>query len=400
MFPTFSPIMSQFFRQIPSSRLSRLGLLLALLASLTWPVSAFAQAPDQVLWSNRGKISTVTGTVTTNSLTQVVVQTGDKERELDAADVQQVEFGDVPQTFADGRAYFDRGDYENAAAKFEVAATSPETRAVVQAAARLWAARAWLAFGVRDRTAFEKSAEQATRLIEDFTDNRDVPQARALLGRATWLSGNTQGAAELLTALFTEGSGEAPTPGYPTLVAYRAGLDAAQARLETGEEADVEVARGLFDSVATGLSSVLAGLEEDAADRRDLERIQTQARLGEGFCLLAAGQTSQAKTFFEGQKSSASMVSAQRFASQLGLGQALLAEGSARQAQIEFAQVSALDHTDRDRVARALVGLAECSLALDSADSRKAAKISLDTILAQYGDTPAVLRAQELSQTL
>ncbi|MEQ1894718.1 MAG: hypothetical protein ABL998_19420, partial [Planctomycetota bacterium] len=125
--------------------------------------------------------------------------------------------------------------------------------------------------------------------------------------------------------------------------------------------------------------------------------IQSEARLGEGYCLLASGSLSQAKTFFQGQISAAEKQAARRFGARLGLGEALLAEGSARAAQLEFAQVSAIDHTDQDRTARALVGLAESALALNAKND---AKLWLEAVRSQHGDTPAALRAQELLQKL
>ena len=89
-----------------------------------------------------------------------------------------------------------------------------------------------------------------------------------------------------------------------------------------------------------------------------------------------------------------------RHGARLGLAEALLAEGKVREAQIQFAQVSAIDHTDRDRVARALVGLAQCSLKLSDKNANQKAKRSLETVRDHYGDTPSVLQAQVLLQTL
>ena len=48
----------------------------------------------------------------------------------------------------------------------------------------------------------------------------------------------------------------------------------------------------------------------------------------------------------------------------LGLGESLLASDRAREAQLALAQVSALDHSDRDRVARALLRHADDNLVL------------------------------------
>lgn len=378
--------------------LGRLAGALLIPALLTLAAgSAQAQRPDQVLYRNaRGQAKTESGTIVENSLSKVRLDTGGRERDFETDKVDRVVFGSVPPAFVDGVAYFDRGDFENAAKKFQVATSDASAREVVQAAARLRAAQAWMRRGASDSSAFEQAKGDVERFLADYPDNREVPQARALLGRSTWLAGDSAGAAEVFRGLYQEAAGAEPTPGYSYPICYQAGIFAAQSFLASGDSA---TARSIFNELSGSLATLLASLDAADSSRNQLMNLQAKAKLGEGFCLLADGKASQAKTFFQGQLSSAGKGdSAQRFTAQLGLAEALLADGNPRQAQIEFAQVSAIDFTDRDNVARALVGLAECALKLQDTDGRDNAKLWLQTVLTNYGDTPSVLRAKELSQ--
>ncbi len=385
---------------------ARRGLLPAgaFLVALAWPARAlFPSAPqaappappDRVLWRNaRGQVNTLTGKVTANSLTEVVIETGSSQRKLAALEVERVVFGDAPQSYHDAEAYLARGDLENAAAKFSLAASDAAARPLVRARARLGAAQAWLGRGALDAAGFAGARKECEQFLAEHPENRDVPQVKLLLGRARRLSGDAAGAAETYAALYREGTGPQAAAGFPLTLSFRAGLAAADAYLAAGDTAK---ARELYLGLDGVLAAALAGLETNDPRRAPLTAVQAEARLGEGYCLLAAGSLSQAKTFFQGQLSGADGSPPRRFGAQLGLGEVLLAEGNSRAAQIEFAQVSAIDHTDRDRVARALVGLARAALVLSARDD---AKLLLDTVRTQYGDTPAVLQATELLQTL
>jgi TolA-binding protein len=357
-----------------------------------------AARTDQVLWRNaRGQLNTLNGTVKENTLTQVVIASGSSERKISTLDVERVEFGDVPPSFADGLAYLEHADFENAAAKFSLAASDAAARAVVRARARLEAARAWLRRGAVDPLAFESARKECELFLSEHADNRELPEARLLLGRALRLSGDAPRAAETYAALYREASGAQPTPGYPPAISFQAGLFAAEAYLAGNDAAH---ARETYLGLDAALTTALAALDEKDPRRATLLAIQSEARLGEGFCLLASGSVSQAKTFFQGQLSGASGSATRRFGAQLGLGEALLAEGNAAAARLELALVSAIDFTDKDRVARALVGLAQCATKLNYSSARNDARLWLETVRTQYGDTPAVLRAQELLKTL
>lgn len=352
-----------------------------------------AVKPDHVLWRNqRGQMNTVVGAVSENSLTNVVVDTGTSTRKLDTLAVERVEFGDVPASYSDAQTYLARGDIENAAASFTLAAGDASARPIVRAHARLSAAQAWLKRGANDRSALDKAKKDCELFLSEFATSRDVPEARLLLGRLQRLSGDAAGAASTYSALYKEGT--SGTAGYPPRLSFQAGLDAGEAFLA---QKDAPKARELYLGLDAALGTALAALADNDPLRPLFTSIQSEARLGEGYCLLASGSLSQAKTFFQGQISAAEKQAARRFGARLGLGEALLAEGSARAAQLEFAQVSAIDHTDQDRTARALVGLAESALALNAKND---AKLWLEAVRSQHGDTPAALRAQELLQKL
>ena len=383
------------FRRHFRATSSLLGVLVA--AILANPAAAQARQ-DQVLFLDaRGQPRTVRGTIQENSLTQVVINDGNRDRDIETALVQRVDFGDVPPSYLEGTAYFDRRDYENAARQFQVAATDAAARPTVQAAARLNTARAWMLHGAADPNAFVQARDETGRFLTDFPENREVPEARALQGRATWLSGDPSAAAEVYRALYQELSNGTPTQGYSLLDCFGGGLAAARASLAA---ADTDSARSLFEELGGSIATAISSLEPTDPQVANLQRLQSEVRLGEGFVLLAAGSSAQARTFFQRQLGDANGNTAQRYGARLGLAEAMLADGDVRQAMIEFATVSAIDHTDRDRVARALVGLAECALRLPDSDGRQNAKNWLQTVRTDYGDTPAVLRAQELSQTL
>lgn len=380
-----------------TSKAVRLGsLTLALVSGFTLAGQASAQAAksDSVLWRNaRGMTNTIVGKVSANTLTEVVVDTDASQRKIEALSVQRIEFGDVPQAFADAQLYLDRGDVQNAAAKFTLAAGDAAARPVVRARARLAAAQAWLGLGA-DANALASARKECELFLSEHPTNREVPEARYLLGRVQRLAGEAPAAADTWAKLYAEGVGATPSAGYPPLVSFRAGLAAAESYLSVQDAAK---ARELYLGLDGALGTALASLPESDPLRPRYAAIQAEARLGEGFCLLAAGNLSQARTFFQGQLTGAEANPARRFGARLGLGEVLLAEGNARAAELEFAQVSAIDHTNPDRVARALLGLAKSALKLGA---KADAKLWLETVRTRHGTAPAALAAKELEKTL
>lgn len=371
-----------------------LALLLGFGALGAGPASAQGSKNDSVLWRNaRGQANTIVGKVSENGLSQVVIDTEATQRKIDALSVQRIEFGDVPPAFTDAQLYLERGEVQNAAAKFTLAAGDSAARAVVRARARLAAAQAWLGLGA-DPSALASARKECELFLSEHPGNREVPTARFLLARVQRLAGDAPAAAETWAKLYREAAGPTPTAGYPPLISFQAGLAAAEAYLATQDAAK---ARELYLGLDGAIGTALASLPEADPLRPRYTAIQTEARLGEGFCLLATGSLSQARTFFQGQLTGAEGNPARRYGARLGLGEVLLAEGNARAAELEFAQVSAIDHTNPDRVARALLGLAQSALKLGA---KADAKLWLEAIRARHGSAPAALAAKELEKTL
>lgn len=380
---------------LPGSKpLQRVSSLL-ITAGLLLGGSLQAQSgKDQVGWTDKsGRAKTFTGIITENSLERTVIQVGDNERRVDSDAVTLVSFGAVPPAYAEGVAYFDRNDFSTAAARFQVAATDASASESVRAAARFRSGQAWMRASTQSSDAFANAVDQLERFVSDHPSNRSLPLATFYLGRAKWLGGDSQAAAELLRGLFQNRE----TAGYPAVVSYQAGTVAAQALIAAGDAAS---AKSLFAEVQPALASHLASLDSADSQRFRLSNIEADALLGEGFCLLAEGKASQAKSFFNSKLSSAPGSSALAHGARLGLAESLLAEGETRAAQLEFAKVSALDYSSSDRVARAMLGLAECALKLPDSSSSADAKLLLQSIQDQFGDTPSVLRAAELLKSL
>jgi len=353
------------------------------------------EVPDQVTVKKpRSGTSVITGIVTSNTLEQVEIEVRGKTEEVPSDRVLTIAWGSVPKACAEGDQYFARGDYENAAAKFKVAATDASSREVVQAVARLKAAHALFRWGAEDPSHFREAALEAERFLQSYPKGRAVPEARMLRARATLLSGDSSAASALYRALWEE-TKDGPRDGYARLQGLEAGACASRALLASS---DTLGARELYASLATQATAFLAELSPDDSRRRVLLNIQHEAQLGEGFALLAGGQSRQALTFFEGRlrNLNGDSTAGLRTGVALGYARSLLAEERPREAQVWFARVAALEPFDRDYVAAGLVGMAECSLALKDTADGLTADAWLDECLRSYGDTPAAARARAL----
>lgn len=384
---------------VPKRRfLTSLPLAAILLGGLVaTDLQAQATQPDQVLSRNsKGTVVTKTGTVKSATLDAVIIEEDGKDKTIDGEDVVQVLFGTVPQPMVEARTYWGRGDFENAAAKFKVAAGDASATSAVKARARLRAVESFVKLGATDPSAFELARAEAETFVSEFADSRDLPRVRYLLGRSQRLAGDAAAAAETWRGLATDSTGDTKKESYDVVQGFRAGLEAADALVSAG---DTTAARDLFLSYDGLLPRAIADAGDDTRTALELQRFQATARLGEGFCMLANGETSQARTFFQGQSRGNDGGPAQRFGALLGLGEVHLAEGKHREAQLAFGEVAALDHTNRDRTARALVGLAKASLELPDSTGRADAKSRIQAVLGQYADTPAVLEARSIAKT-
>jgi hypothetical protein len=371
------------------------AILIAFVASVSAQEASSDQVPDQVtVRKPRSGTSMVTGTVTSNTLEQVEIEVRGKTQEVPSDRIVGIKWGGVPKSYTEGNQYFDRGDYENAVAKYKVAATDAATREVVQAVARLRAAHALFQWGASEATHFREAALEAERFLQSHPDDRAVPEARMLRARATLLSGDASAASALYRALWEE-TKDGPRDGYPRLQGLEAGVGAARALLASS---DTLGARELYTLLETQATAFLAELAPDDTRRRVLLNIQHEAQLGEGFALLASDQSRQALSFFEGRlrNLNGDSTAGLRTGVALGYAQSLFAEERPREAQVWFARVAALEPFDRDHVAAGLVGMAECSIALQDTADGLTPDGWLDECLRSYGDTPAAARAREL----
>lgn len=356
--------------------------------------------PDKIVRLNprTGKISTVSGTIVANSLDEVRWEQEGREEDFDSEQVIEIVWGEVPASFRDGTTYMTRRDFENAANMFRVAATDDDAREVVQAAARASAAEALLALGASDPSQFAECITECNRFLSDHATDRQVPHVQWLEARATLLGGDPAAAATLFRLVYEAGAAEPPSAGYSRQFSLLAGLDAARAFLDAQ---DAAAARGLFSELESGFAELTAALDgDDNPDRPVIVGAWGEAAVGEGFCLLADGDTARAVSFFEARVGGSSANPAEKYTAHLGLARALLQDGKLRGAQLQFATVAALDYTSRDRSAEALVGLADCSIQLGDADAAASARKWLNQVKESYGDTPAASRAAELLKTL
>lgn len=348
--------------------------------------------PDQIFRKNprNGRVTIVAGQIIENTLDAVKLQVGNKEENVPAVQVLRIEWGETPTSYKDGLIHMDRGDYENALAQFRIAATDAATRPVVQADARLRAVHALIAWGGTNAERFAEAVEEADRFLNDYADDRALPDATKTKARALHLAGKPAEAGAIYEALYQQGVAEAK--GYDAVLCLDAALAGAEAYLAAS---DTLKARELFKAAETGFSD-LHGASADAtlAERTYLLNQRGAASAGEGFCLLVGKDTSGAKSFFEGALRQNDAPSAEIHSARLGLAQIHLAAGESKEAMLLFAQVSALDSTSRDRVAAALLGLAASSQASGASNGLKVARTSLTRIQEGYGDTPSAAEAK------
>lgn len=356
--------------------------------------------PDTIYRRNErtGRVIALSGIVLENSLTQVKLDRNGKTASYDAASIVRIDWGSVPPSYRDGMTYRRRSDWAQAVTSFRIAATDASTRNVLQADARLQACEALLRYGASDPGQFAEAVKEADRLTTDFASSSLVPRARAIQARALRLTGDDAAAATAFESLYGEGASDPATSGYDRQACLRAGLQAAWCHLEAGDSVR---ARELFGATKGALEGLAAGLS--GGDPQVLTRLVDlagEAAMGEGFCLLAGGDASSALAFFERTTARSDAAPGARYAALLGRGEALLALEKLRDAQLCFAEVAALEHTNPDRAARAVLGLAQTTLALGDGDAAGAARRWLTVISDSYGDTPSARKALDLQGNL
>jgi hypothetical protein len=347
--------------------------------------------PDQIfLIDRRGEAKNVSGTVQSDAIDELSVNSRGKDRSYDSGTITRVVFGTVPTAYSEGLVYANQDDLENAVRKFRIAAEDSDARGPVRAKARFLAASSLMdsAASSPENTNWSEVVDEFGRFLSDNPSNRLVPTARTKQARAQLLAGEAQLAAELGAAVFGDLDAGGKT-AYTSELCLMAGLDSARAFLTAGDPAK---ARSLFGELEASTTGMLA--DADEMTTLAITSLKERALLGEGWVLLAEGKTTQANTFFSGQLLGTPSAGT-RFSARLGFAETLLLQGKFRDAQLEFAAVSALDYISRDNVAQALSGLIRCAANLPDSDSAERIAAWKESILTSYGDTPAALSVRE-----
>lgn len=366
----------------------------------TSTVQAQGERPDQVTLVGRGaraRIETQSGTVTSMGLDRIEIdKTEGGSSAIDSARVVRITFGTVPPSYRDGRQYMTRGDYENAAAQFRIAAGDASARSVVQARARLLAGESLLRWGATDPVRLAEGAEELNRFIGDHADNLELPKAQALRARALLLLSDGKAAGELYRSIFQKLDAGTPAPGYDAMDCLRAGLAAGRSFFKAG---DSLAGREILQQLDSACGIVIGQMSPNDSNQTEAKNIQGAAQLGPAYADLAGGNTRQALTTFEGNlRRSDPSSPATYYGSAMGKGLCHQAEGEMRAAQLEFAKVAALDYIDRDRVAQAYVSWCECAKILADEGYLDAVQQRLQIVVEQYGDTPAAATARAMME--
>ncbi|MEZ5979268.1 MAG: hypothetical protein R3F34_13740 [Planctomycetota bacterium] len=349
--------------------------------------------PDLVVVTGRrGSETSVTGTLLQAHLDEVRISVDGEELTYKPDRVVRIQLNQVPESFSDGRKHMAARRFAEAAAAFGKTASDSKQREPVRAAALLEAIAAEVAQSGKDAAAVGRARELAARFLKDFPQSRDLPEARRWSARLAHVAGDTAAAVEGYAALAKEFDGSKATVGYDPLLCLEAGLQGAHAALDGG---DTSRARDLFASLEQASTAYAASL--DATDPRAVhaEALRERAQLGEGWILLSGNKGTQARGFFKSRVEGDQLKTDQaRFEARIGYAKSLEAGKELREAQVQYAMVSAAAYGDRDLVARALVGLSATSLALGDTDARAQATTWLTEVAERYPDTPAARTAR------
>lgn len=366
------------------------------------PVTAAAALqdgrPDLVIIAGRRDSEVpIAGTLVEARLDRVVIEVDGDEKSYDHTKVLRLQLNRLPVEFFDGRKHMKAARYAEAVESFTEAANSAD-RSPVQAAALLEAIGAEVAMSSTDPAAIGRALALANRFASEHGDHRDLPVARRWQARLSHVSGDTAAAIDGYAALLGELSGAEAAVGYDPILCLEAGLYGAHAALDAGAN---DRARDLFASLEEAATAVASARDADDPVAIQAEAVRERAQLGEGWILLVGGQGTQAETFFKSRAEGDQLSTAEaRFEARMGLARSYEAAGKLRDAQVEYALVSATAFGARDLVARALLGLAATTLELGDTEARSKARLWLDELLARFPDTPSAGPGRELLASL
>ena len=317
-------------------------LLLLLPTALLAAAASAQKINDIVLKTDGARVRGVE--ITEFLLSGVRGKRGNDAFEIPAHQVQDIEWGDLPESFVAGRAAMQKGDFATATQMF---GDVKSDRPLVKADAEFFKVKAAVAAAGNDKSAAQTAAEHAKLWLEANPNNWRTPEAMLLCGRAERLAGIGGTAATTLKEL----DDRAVRDGLGAIWSARAKFELALTLQSDGKSSE---ARTQFQSAGSAAENALG---QENANKAELDTLKTLARVGEGETYLTEKDFGRAEQFFHslaGNKEPA-----------------LAAAGSAGEGEAIFLSVAGTNRPDDVR--RAQMALARASV-LDAAGGEASAK--------------------------
>ncbi|MCB9897204.1 MAG: tetratricopeptide repeat protein [Planctomycetes bacterium] len=303
----------------------------------------------------RGQIRPLPNAViTSETLDEVKFVRGERNDARKTSDIVSIDYGRGSATFEEAQAALTSGDLTNAVNLFS-AATRDTDPPWVASHALLQLAEIQLRRGAEHRAEALSTVEQ---FLTQYPEHRLLPSALLLEARiATSLSDRTKAEEAVKKVRDLAESGRITADW-----GVRASLQQGEDLLEAGQAREAGTAFGTAQDAA---QAALANLGARKDLESTLQRLELEARTGAGSALLAGGDVSGARSYFERLQSEGSSDPAVAMAARNGLAQADFQDGDFKAAQVGFAQVAVKGAAIPDQHAKALYFLGRCVESLD-----------------------------------
>ncbi len=327
--------------------------LWATAAVLALSVSAIAQKVT-IEYYRDGAPRTVAAPLVSETMEGVTYQQGNTERTIKLADVIDIVYGRGPANFEAGLVALADGDAINAMTQFGAAAETSDP-VWVAPLALLRQAEASLLRGASGRSGADGAIDD---FRSRFPDHRLTPEALMLKARAALAADDVASAIPHLDAIIAlVDQGKATADWQP-----RALIEKGDALLESD---DIRSAREAYDEAARAADGAQRVVSEQPHLGPVIQSLGLRARAGSGSCLLAQGDLSGARSFYQGLLRDGENDPSVRAAARNGLAECdFRDQGKLKEAQVGFARVALTGVATPEEHARALYFLGETLTAL------------------------------------
>lgn len=315
-------------------------------------------APLEDLIFKNGATKPIRGTVVSEDIQAVKYRAAgiNQTLELDASQVDRIEYDDAPEAFTKGMEYLKKGDAENAIASFKVAKQSKSRNDWVKIYATFELGMAQAMLGAKASAHYRAAADSFAELMKDHPENRYLPQALKRWGECLAGAGQADEAAKIYDQLEQTAKNKKLGLRWEAL----AKLGKADAYSLNGDSAKAESAY----QDAGRFASSNASAQKDPAIVKLLESIASRAELARGDSLLRGKNFADARRFFEQILANRGAGPEAHAGALNGLGEVMLGENRAAEALEQFAKVRVLHYLQEDQCARATYYLGKCCLVL------------------------------------